>query len=180
MYLLIGPRHVQCLEAFPLNGRCLLFRIREYAFGPISLTLGCVHTITMLPWSILCTTNTGCSDDTSWKMICNASCKNRDLSSYFLEPMVDSWGQKIISNKRTVLFRDFLHSHFNVRLLFSRRSTTIGMDYEWVVTFVVLYPVEKLNISFGICNNGTFLPMVFQEKSIRKAFFLRDVHKNAL
>ena len=52
-----------------------------------------------------------------------------------------------------------------------RRSTTIGMDYEWVVTCVVLYPVEKLNISFGICNNGTFLPMVFQEKSIRKAFF---------
>ena len=73
-----------------------------------------------------------------------------------------------------------MHSHFNVRLQFSWRSTTFGMDYEWVVTFVVLYPVEKLDISFGICNNGTFLLTVFQEKSICKAFFGRRTQECTL
>ena len=54
------------------------------------------------------------------------------------------------------------------------------MDDEWEVTFLVLCPVEKLNISFGICNNGTFLLTVFQEKSIRKAFFERRTQECTL
>ena len=49
-----------------------------------------------------------------------------------------------------------------------------------MVTFVVLCPVEKLDISFGICNNGTFLLTVFQEKSIRKAFFGRRTQECTL